>query len=176
LPPSFILKKLLIGGFEKIYEIGRVFRNEGMDRFHNPEFTSLEFYWAWADYKDLMKLTEKLFVYILKSVFGRLNIQYNDKTINFNPPFRRIEFYQLFREYTNINLEEIHPQALREKAKKMGIEIEKGEGFSETADKIYKKFVVQKFGSPHLFFIIHMVLFLWLNLFPKILKSWLISN
>ena len=65
------LKRLLIGGFDKVYEIGKCFRNEGMDKSHNPEYTHFEFYWAYADYKDLMKMTERMFVYVVKKVFGK---------------------------------------------------------------------------------------------------------
>ncbi len=68
--PELYLKRLLVGGFEKVYEISRCFRNEGMDRSHNPDFTMLEFYWAYADHKDLMKLTEKIFETLLKKIFG----------------------------------------------------------------------------------------------------------
>jgi len=81
--PELYLKELLVGGFEKVFEIGRIFRNEGMDRFHNPEFTSLEFYWAYADYKELMKLCEKMFTFMLKQVFGTLRIKYLGKELIF---------------------------------------------------------------------------------------------
>jgi len=80
--PELYLKRLLVGGFEKVYEIGKCFRNEGMDRQHNPDFTMLEFYWAYADYKDLMKLTERMFSYFLKKIFGKLDITYKGKKID----------------------------------------------------------------------------------------------
>ncbi|PIW35137.1 MAG: lysine--tRNA ligase, partial [Candidatus Nealsonbacteria bacterium CG15_BIG_FIL_POST_REV_8_21_14_020_37_12] len=88
--PELYLKRLLVGGFEKVYEIGRVFRNEGMDRTHNPDFTILEFYWAYADYKDLMRFTERMFEYLLKKIFGHLTIKYEGKEINFKAPWQRI--------------------------------------------------------------------------------------
>ncbi|GAI02668.1 unnamed protein product, partial [marine sediment metagenome] len=91
--PELYLKRLLVGGFEKVYEIGRVFRNEGMDRFHNPDYTHFEFYWAFADYKDLMKLTERMFEYLLKKTFGRLEIKYEGKKIKLGAPWPRIEFF-----------------------------------------------------------------------------------
>ena len=151
--PELYLKELLVGGFEKVFEIGRVFRNEGIDRFHNPDFTSLEFYWAYADYKQLMKLCEKMFATMLKNVFGKLTIEYQGKAINFKAPFKRIDFYQLFEEHTNIKLNEIHLDSLKGEAKKMGIAIEKGEGLAEVADKIYKKEIRPKIWQPT--FIIH---------------------
>jgi lysyl-tRNA synthetase class 2 len=121
--PELYLKRLLIGGFEKIYEIGRVFRNEGVDRFHNPDFTLLEFYWAFADYKDLMNFTEKLFADLLRNIFGILKIKYEGKEINFKSPWKRIEFSQIFRKEAGINLEEINKEALSKEAKRRGIEV-----------------------------------------------------
>jgi len=147
------LKELLAGGFEKVFEIGRIFRNEGIDKHHNPEFTSVEFYQAYADYKDLMKLTEQMFAFILKKVFGKLVIEHEGKKIDFKAPFKRVEFYELLRKDAGINLEEIHIDKLREKAKAMGIALEKGEGFSEIADKIYKKCSRDKLIQPT--FVIH---------------------
>jgi len=151
--PELYLKRLLIGGFEKIYEIGRVFRNEGIDRSHNPDFTSLEFYWDYADYKDLMKLTEKMFEVLLRKIFGKLEIEYEGRKINFTPPWQRIEFAQLIKKYAKINLEEIHIEALKKQAKEMGIKIEKESGKSEIADEIYKKFCLPEIWQPT--FIIH---------------------
>jgi lysyl-tRNA synthetase class 2 len=151
--PELYLKRLLVGGLEKVYEIARNFRNEGMDRFHNPDFTMLEFYWAYADYKDLMKLTEKMFENLMKKIFRNLEIKYEGKKINFRLPWPRIEFNQLIKKYTKINLDEIHPEALKKEAQKLGIEIEKGEGKPEIADKIYKKICLPKIWQPT--FIIH---------------------
>ena len=146
--PELYLKRLLIGGFEKVYEIGRVFRNEGIDRAHNPDFTMLEFYWAYVDYRDMMKLTEKMFENLLKKIFGKLEISYEGKKINFKWPWPRIEFSQILRKYTKINLEEIHFEALKKEAQKLGIEISEGEGKAEIADKIYKKFCLPKIWQP----------------------------
>lgn len=151
--PEIYLKELLVGGFEKVYEIGRVFRNEGMDRFHNPDYTHLEFYWAYATYKDLMKLTEKLFKKILKETFKKLEIEYEGKKINFKTPWQRVEFNQLIRKATKINLDEIHPIALKKEAANLGIKVEKGEGKAQIADKIYKKFCQSKIWHPT--FVIH---------------------
>ena len=149
--PELYLKRLLVGGFEKVYEIGKCFRNEGVDRAHNPDFTMLEFYWAYADYKDLMKLSEKMFSVLLKNLFGKLEIEYEGKKINFKTPWPRIEFNQLIKKYTKINLDEIHIQALKKEAKKLGIE-PKGEK-AEIADDIYKKICRSKIWQPT--FILH---------------------
>jgi len=170
--PELYLKRLLVGGFEKIYEIGRVFRNEGMDRFHNPDFTMLEFYWAYADYKDLMKLTERMFETLLKKIFGSLEIKYRaprqrgegedenevliaykGKKINFKTPWQKLEFSQLLRKYTKINLEEINLEALKKEAQKLKVEFESAAGKAEIADEIYKKFCLPKIWQPT--FVIH---------------------
>ena len=149
--PELYLKRLLIGGFEKVYEIGKCFRNEGMDRFHNPDFTMLEFYWAYANYKDLMNLTEKLFANLIKNIFGTLKVKYEDKEINFKTPWPRIEFSELLRKYAKINLDEIHISKLKTEAKKLGIE-PKGDK-AEIADEIYKKICRPKIWEPT--FVIH---------------------
>jgi len=149
--PELYLKRLLVGGFEKVFEIGKCFRNEGIDKVHNPDFTSLEFYWAYSNYKDLMKLTEKLFSVLMKNVFGSLKIKHNDKEIDFKAPWQRIEFSQLLKKYTKIDLDEINLEGLKKEAKKLGIE-PKGEK-AEIADEIYKKYCRSKIWQPT--FIIH---------------------
>ncbi len=145
------LKRLLVGGFEKVYEIGRCFRNEGVDRSHNPDFTMLEFYWAYADYKDLMNLTEKMFSFMLKNLFNSSKIKYEGNVIDFKPPWPRIEFDQLFKKHTKINLDDIHLEALRKEAKKLGVKAEGDK--AEIADEIYKKHCRDKIVQPS--FVIH---------------------
>jgi len=149
--PELYLKRLLVGGFEKVYEIGRCFRNEGIDKAHNPDFTMLEFYWAYADYKDLMKMTEEMFTVLLKKILKKEEIEYEGKKINFKTPWPRIEFNQLFRKYTKINLEEVNVKFLKQKAKEFGVKAEGGKG--EVADEIYKKLCRPKIIQPT--FVIH---------------------
>jgi lysyl-tRNA synthetase, class II len=151
--PELYLKRLLVGGFEKVYEIGKCFRNEGVDRSHNPDFTMLEFYWAYADYKELMKLTEKLFEFLLKKVFAGLEIKYENKKIDFKAPWPRIEFDQLLKKYTGINFEEINLEALKKEAQKLEIKTAKITNKAEVADEIYKKYCLPKIWQPT--FIIH---------------------
>lgn len=96
--PELYLKRLLVGGFEKVYEIGRCFRNEGLDASHNPDFTMLEFYWAYADYEDLMTLTEEMLEYILKNPKLKIQnskINYQGKKIDFKRPWQKVEFSEL---------------------------------------------------------------------------------
>jgi len=147
------LKRLLVGGLDKVYEIGKCFRNEGMDKSHNPEYTHFEFYWAYADYKDLMNLTEKMFGCMVKKIFGKLEIEYNNQKINFKTPWKRIEFSDLIKKYTKINLDEINQEALFKKAQELGVIVEKQRPKAEIADEIYKKFCRPKILEPT--FIIH---------------------
>ncbi len=151
--PELYLKELLVGGFEKVFEIGRIFRNEGIDKYHNPEFTSLEFYWAYADYKDMMKLCEQMVSSVVKKIFGKLTVEHEGRKINFRTPWKRVEFYELLRKDADIDLEEIHPEKLAKEAKKMGIKIEPGVGKAEIADRIYKKYSRDKLIQPT--FVIH---------------------
>jgi len=115
------LKKLLVGGFEKVYEIGRCFRNEGIDKHHNPDFTMLEFYWAYSDYKKLMKFTERMFEHVLKKVFGKLEIPYEGEILDFKTPWPRVEFFSFFKKETGLDLDEISRDALFKEAKKMKV-------------------------------------------------------
>jgi lysyl-tRNA synthetase class 2 len=102
------LKRLLVGGFERVYEIGRDFRNEGVDRTHNPEFTMLEFYMAYADYQQVMDLTEEMIAFVADRVVGRRTIAYQGKEINLSPPWQRIELRQGLLEKTGIDIDQ-HP-------------------------------------------------------------------
>ena len=145
------LKRLLVGGFEKIYEIGRCFRNEGIDRAHNPDFTMLELYWAYADYKDLMKFTEEMFAFVIKNLFNKTVIEYEGKRLDFKAPYKRVEFHEIFRKYTKIKLDEIDINVLKKEAKKLGVE-SKGGKF-EIADEIFKKVIRPKIEQPT--FVIH---------------------
>jgi len=151
--PELYLKRLIVGGFEKVYEIGKCFRNEGMDRSHNPDFTMLELYWAYQDHKGLMKFTEEMISSLVKKVFEKKKIKYEGKEIDFSTPWPRIEFSQLLRKYTGIDIDGIHLEALKKEAKKFNVKVEKGEGKYEIADKIYKKECLSKLWNPT--FVIH---------------------
>jgi lysyl-tRNA synthetase class 2 len=104
------LKRLLVGGLERVYEVGRDFRNEGVSFKHNPEFTQLEFYWAYADYLQVMDFTEQMVVYAADQVLGRRTIEYRGQTISFDPPWRRLNLRQGLLETAGIDIAE-HPTA-----------------------------------------------------------------
>ena len=97
------LKRLLVGGFEKVYEIGRDFRNEGVSLTHHPEFTQLEFYWAYADYHDVMCLTEQMVAYVAEQVTGSTMVTYQGQQLDFNPPWERCSLSDLVAEYSSID-------------------------------------------------------------------------
>lgn len=151
--PELDLKKLLVGGFERVYEIGRSFRNEGMDYAHNPEFTSLEFYWAYTDYKELMKFSEKLFEHIFKTIGMYPTLAREGKEIDLTIPWPRIEFTALFQKYLNIDYETINRDRLAQKAEGLGIKIEERLNKGQVADLIYKKACRPQIKNP--VFIIH---------------------
>jgi lysyl-tRNA synthetase, class II len=102
------LKRLIVGGFEKVFEIGHTFRNEGMDSQHNPEFTMLETMWAYADYNDNMELFEEMFEYIAMEVFGTTELPFGDHLINYQRPWKRIRLADLFLEYTGVEFNDIN--------------------------------------------------------------------
>jgi lysyl-tRNA synthetase class 2 len=151
--PELYLKRLLVGGFEKVFEMGKCFRNEGIDKFHNPDFTSLEFYWAYADYKDMMRLTERMILTIVKNIFKKTKVEYQGKEINFKTPWPRVEFDILFRKETKVDYDTYNREALFKKAKEMGLEIEGKAPKFEIADQIFKKKIRPKIWQPT--FVIH---------------------
>ena len=151
--PELYLKRLIVGGFEKVFEIGKCFRNEGVDRSHNPDFSEMEFYWAYADYKDMMKFIEKMFITVVKNLSGGLKIKYENKDIDFKSPWPRIEYSTLIKNYTKIDIETVNQNALFKKAKELGVEVNNKMTKFQLEDAIYKKFCLPKIWGPA--FIIH---------------------
>lgn len=114
--PELYLKRLLIGGFDKVYELGRCFRNEGMDKSHNPDFTMLEFYWAYVDTTQLMELTEELFEFLVPE----MEIEYQKNKINFAAPFKRISLPDLILENFMVDIKKAAPETLKKVLEKAG--------------------------------------------------------
>ncbi|AKA71372.1 lysine--tRNA ligase [Clostridium scatologenes] len=120
------LKRLIVGGFERVYEIGRNFRNEGMDVRHNPEFTCMELYQAFADYNDMMELTENMVAFVCEKVLGTTKVTYEDTEIDFTPPWRRITMVDAVKEYTGVDFNVIKDdEEARGIAKEKHIEMKK---------------------------------------------------
>ena len=121
------LKRLIVGGMERVYEIGRVFRNEGTDPRHNPEFTLMELYQAYTDYEGMMELTESMFRYLAQTVCGTTQITYGDKVIDLGKPFKRLTMSDAVKEYAGVDFETIESaEAAIALAKEKGLEIEPG--------------------------------------------------
>ena len=151
--PELYLKRLIVGGFEKVFEMGRCFRNEGLDKSHNPDFAEMEFYRAYADHKDIMKLVEKMLASAVKNLFKGLKIKYEDKEIDFKTPFERVEYQTLIRNFTKIDIETINKESLFRKAQELGVKVEQKMTKFQIADAVYKKFCLPKIWQPT--FIIH---------------------
>jgi lysyl-tRNA synthetase class 2 len=159
--PELYLKRLIVGGFEKIYEIGRNFRNEGMDRSHNPEFTMMELYWAYQDYERLMTLVEDMFIFILTNAFPQtknpLLVNINGNLINFKKPWRRVEFKQVIKEYVGLDADRAEAKDVLAKMKERKMEItkeHKKQGKWELIDELYKKVCLPNLIQPT--FVIHL--------------------
>jgi len=105
--PELYLKRLVVGGLERVYELNRNFRNEGISTRHNPEFTMIEVYQAYADYNDMMKLTEEMITYVAKKLFGTLQITYQNKKIDLKTPFQRISVYEAISKYTGVEVKKL---------------------------------------------------------------------
>ena len=131
------LKRLIVGGFNGVYEISKDFRNEGMDRLHNPEFTMMELYVSYKDYNWMMEFVEKMINYICKTVFGTLEFTYGKHQINFEAPWKRISFVEAIEGKTGLNVINATDEELREAAKKLGIEVSSVEGRAKLVDEIF---------------------------------------
>ncbi len=122
--PELYLKRLIVGGLEKVYTICKNFRNEGIDRTHNPEFTAMECYQAYADYEDMMKLTEDLYYYIAKKVLGTTKLKYQGKTFDLKTPWKRMSVKEGLKKYADINVNKLDDNELKSLVKKHNIEHE----------------------------------------------------
>lgn len=148
--PELYLKRLVVGGFERVYEINRNFRNEGLSTRHNPEFTMIEFYQAYADYEDLMNLTEELFRYLALSIFGQTTITYQGQEIDLGKPFTRMSVVDAILHFNkDLTLEDITDlNNIRKIAEKMRIELRDDFGLGKIQIEIFEKTVETKLIQP----------------------------
>lgn len=140
------LKRLLVGGLEKVYEIGRVFRNEGISTKHNPEFTMVELYQAYGDYHDMMELTEQMFSFIAKETLGTQVITYQGEEIDLTPPWKRVTMLDAIKEYADIDFSLINTQSeVDALIDKLDVELEKGAARGKVINEVFETYV-----EPHL--------------------------
>lgn len=143
------LKRLIVGGFEKVYEMGRMFRNEGMSHKHNPEFTNIELYQAYADYDDMMVLTEELVAYVAEETLGTTVIDYQGQELDLTPPWKRITMIDAIEEYTGIDFNTIDSDEDAIKAaKSKGLEIEKGMKRGHVISEMFEEFCEEHLVQP----------------------------
>ena len=144
--PELYLKRLVIGGLERIFEINRCFRNEGISTQHNPEFTMLEFYQSYATYENMMKMTEELLGSMVKEIHGGLHLTYQGKDLDFTPPWTRIRYEESLLEYGKVDAAVLKdPSKAVELAKRLGLELKRGTTHGKVLDDLFKELV-----EPHL--------------------------
>lgn len=152
--PELYLKRLLVGGFERVYEINRNFRNEGISTQHNPEFTMLEFYMAYADFKMLMEITEELFSKLALEICGSTKIIYQEQEIDLTPPWNKLSFYESLEKIGGLKAEEYQDyETAKALVKKLGEKVVEGEKLGKIQAKLFDLLVEPKLIQPH--FIYH---------------------
>ena len=143
--PELYLKRLLVGGMEKIYEINRNFRNEGLSIRHNPEFTMLELYQAYADYTDMMALTEEMITHLVKKIYGKEEISFGEKTISFKRPWRRVSFYQALEEKTKLDWRKAD---IKKEAKGLKVEFDPKDEIVDVLNAVFEAVVEPDLWDP----------------------------
>ena len=147
--PELYLKRLVVGGMEKVFEIGRVFRNEGMSTRHNPEFTMLELYWAYADHADMMRLTEELVAGIANDVLGTTTIEYDGREVDLSTPWRRATMEELIAEHAEVEVSLETPiDELRAICEKFGVEVKPHYGPGKLILELYEKTCEAELWGP----------------------------
>jgi lysyl-tRNA synthetase, class II len=142
------LKRLIVGGFEGVYEIAKDFRNEGMDKFHNPEFTMMELYVAYKDYEWMMNLVEEMVAHICKKVFDKKEFNYDEQLINFSSPWKRIGYVDAIKAETGVDVLSATEEELKSTAKKLGIDLKGIDGRSKLIDEIFSESVEKTLVQP----------------------------
>ncbi len=142
------LKRLIVGGYEGVYEFSKDFRNEGMDRFHNPEFTQIELYVAYKDYEWMMNLVEEMIEKVAIDLHGITKLQVGDHVIDFKRPWKRYTMYEVIKEFTGIDISEMDENLLRETAEKMKIEVDPTMARGKIIDEIFGEMCEPKLIQP----------------------------
>lgn len=143
------LKRLIVGGFEKVYEMGRMFRNEGMSPKHNPEFTNIELYQAYVDYEEMMRLTENLFAYVAEKALGTTKINYQGVELELSPPWRRLDMADAVKEFTGVDFSTINTdEEAIAVAKAKGLEIKPGMTRGHIISEMFEEFCEQHLIQP----------------------------
>jgi lysyl-tRNA synthetase class 2 len=143
------LKRLIVGGYEKIFEFSRDFRNEGIDRLHNPEFTQVETMWAYADYKDNMRFCEEIISYVAKQVLGKTKLVYQGNVIELKPPWKKSRLIDAVKEHASINFDRIKTfEEAKRAAEKHGVDVSKCESWGEVVIAVFENLVQPKLIQP----------------------------
>jgi len=143
------LKRLIVGGYEKVFEFSRDFRNEGLDTQHNPEFTQMETMWAYANYEDNMEFCEDMINYIITKIFGNSKIKHGENEIDFKKPWRKIKFVDAVKEYAKIDFEKIKDlKEAKKMAEKLKVDVSHTDSISKVIIKIFEEVVQPKLIQP----------------------------
>ena len=142
------LKRLIVGGFDGVYEFGKMFRNEGMDRTHNPEYTALEFYVAYKDYEWMMNMTEEIFEKVALAVHGKTSFPFGENEINFAGPFDRMSILGSIEKYTGVDLTILSEEETRQYCKQWGVEVDDSMGKAKLIDEIFGEKVESNLIQP----------------------------
>jgi lysyl-tRNA synthetase class 2 len=146
--PELYLKRLIIGGFERVYEIGRCFRNEGISTKHNPEFTMAEFYIAYQDYHFMMDFIEKMLKTITKEINDSLQLPFGDITVDLSKPFTRLSMKDAVKQYTSLTDRDLTPENIDETIRKKGLEVSKKASWGKKLSLLFEELVESKIEQP----------------------------
>jgi lysyl-tRNA synthetase class 2 len=146
--PELYLKRLIVGGFERVYELGKQFRNEGMDRTHNPEFTMLEAYQAYADYRDMMDLIEALYREAALAATGSAQVVYQGRALDFGKPWRRLGMLEALREYADLDIAALDGDGVRSVGRERGIEMERDLSWGLAVETLFDAFAADRIVEP----------------------------
>ena len=146
---ELFLKRLIVGGFDKVYEMGKMFRNEGMDTRHNPEFTNIELYQAYVDMDEMMAITENIFEYAAQKVLGTDKITYQGTEISLKAPWRRMSMIEAVKEYAGVDFDKVQTdEQAQQLAKEKGVEVEEGSSWGKILSEFFETFCEEKLVQP----------------------------